>query len=136
MNLHELTVDEVIKINQISIQLNNTRNGTNEAHNLIRPDVLESAIGGIFIQLGNGYANLPIEKMAGLLLARISQSQAFENGNKRKALMSMLVFLETHGLKIKCDKNDMMTILHGLANKNKTEEDAIQFVMDNIIPTT
>lgn len=77
--------------------------------------------------------------MAGMLLYRIAQRQAFENGNKRTALLTCVFFLHNHGLKLRVDMNEVYSLLNGFATGTdgtpvKTEEDAIQYVFDNVMP--
>ena len=141
MKIQELTIDEVVNCNRKAIADKNRRDPNSaESHNLIRRSDLESAIRGVFYQSINGYENLPIEKMAGLLLYKVSQRQAFENGNKRTAFLAVNVFLWKHGLQLRCRTDEVVSLLHGFATQTdgspptKTEIDAVQFIFDNVMP--
>lgn len=135
MNITELTLNEVIGFNRRAILDGNRRDpARREQHNLIRTDVLQSALAGIFFQSGQGYMNLPVEKMAALLLCRISQGQAFENGNKRTAVLSAYFFLWNHGLKLKVQTDEIVSLLWDLANKVKNEDDVFNFILNNVFP--
>jgi len=70
--------------------------------------------------------------MAGLLISRISQGQFFINGNKRTAVNSCWAFLYNNGFGITLDINQVYSLLIGIANHNKTEKDAIDWVCSNI----
>ena len=143
MNIKEMTVDQISGFNQRAIEEKKRKDPTcQENHNLVRSGDLSGALGSIFYQSINGYNNLPIEKMAGMLLYRVSQRQAFENGNKRTALLSCVFFLQNHGLNLRIDMNEVFSLLSGFATgadgapPAKTEEDAIQYVFDNVMPRT
>lgn len=141
MNIKEMTVDQVSGLNRRAIEDKKKRDPTcKENHNLVRPGDLSSALGSIFYQSVKGYHNLPVEKMAGMLLYRISQRQAFENGNKRTALLTCGFFLHNHGLKLRVDTNALYSLLNGFATgadgtpPTNDEQDAIQYVFDNVMP--
>jgi len=139
MKIVEMTTDEISGFNKRAIEHRNKRiSASSECHNLIRRGDLESALGSIFFQSIPGYINLPVEKMAGLLLYRISQRQAFENGNKRTAVLACVFFLQNHGLKLHINNDEIMSLIHGFATgvdgsaPIKNEDDAIQYIFANI----
>ena len=129
----ELTSTEVAGFNRITIEMLNKRLGTKEQHILVRPSDLESCIHGIFARdfYGN-YYNAPLEKMAALLLMRISQGQFFVNGNKRTAVNCCWAFLRNNGFGITLEVNEVHSLLIGIANRTKTEQDALAWVCNNI----
>lgn len=141
MKIIELTVEEVIGFNRKVIAEKQRRDpNCQEQHNLIRRHDLESAVKSVFHQSENGYIHLPIEKMAGKLLYKIAQRQAFENGNKRTAVLATYAFLFNHGLQLRTRLDDVVSLLNGFATMSgaatpeKTEEDAIQFIFDHVMP--
>lgn len=141
MKIIELTVEEVIGFNRKVIADKRRRDlSCQEQHNLIRRHDLESAVGSVFHQSAHGYVHLPIEKMAGKLLFKIAQRQAFENGNKRTAILAAYAFLFNHGLQLRTRLDDVLSLMNGFAimpgatAPEKTEEDAIQFIFDHVIP--
>ena len=142
MNIIELTVDEVIGFNRKAIEKQRQKDpNCQEQHRVIRKNDLEGAIRSVFYQSQNGYVNLPIEKMAGLLLHKIAQRQAFENGNKRTAVIAVFAFLKNHGLQPRLKVDEAMSLINGFAvqpgatQPEKTEEDAIQYIFDNVMPS-
>ena len=80
--------------------------------------------------------------MAGLLLYRIAQGQFFLDANKRTALIAMVVFLGNNGHKIRIERGVVNDLMWGFAppeddpgkGPKYKQEDAIQFVFDNILP--
>jgi prophage maintenance system killer protein len=97
-------------------------------------------LGAIFHQGLSGYVHLPLEKMAGLLLHRISQGQYFFDGNKRTGVLACAIFLQNHGLQLKLDRVQVAELVWGFAAPmdgslaKYGEDDAIQFVFDNVLP--
>jgi prophage maintenance system killer protein len=81
-----------------------------------------------------------VEKMAGLLLHRIAEGQFFIDGNKRTAVAAAAIFLKNHGLDLRLDRAVVSNLVWGFAKglggvpAKYTEEDAIQFVFDNVLP--
>ena len=82
----------------------------------------------------------PLEKMAGLLLYRIAQGQFFLDGNKRTAVVAATIFLCNHGLLLRLDRptvNDLMcgfAVGEGGVPAKYRDQDAVQFVFDNVMP--
>jgi death-on-curing family protein len=73
-------------------------------------------VGAIFYRDSSGtYLNLPIEKIAALLLYRVAQGQCFANGNKRTALLSCYFFLFNNGFTFRIDRGEMNDLLWGFA---------------------
>lgn len=51
-----------------------------------------------------------VESSAAALIYSISQNHPFHNGNKRTSLVSMLVFLDRHNFRLKCDDNELFKL--------------------------
>lgn len=139
--LIEITADQIIGLNRKALEAHKKKYPSSQLlHQIVRPNDLASCIGGIFYQTAAGYAHLPIEKMAGLILYRVAQGQFFADGNKRTGLLSMWYFLENNGYKIHIDRAEVGELMWGFApDEDKpvsppkyTEADAIQFVFNNI----
>lgn len=137
-SLVEISVGQVSGVNRSVIEMMNSWNPKNKENHFLRDlNGLDSCLNGIFYQTHEqGYINLPIEKMAGLLLYRIAQGQYFENGNKRTALVSTRVFLKNNGHDIKYTKKQMSDLLWGVAvppgKPRYNETDSIKFCEKNI----
>ena len=134
-SLLELSLQEVIGMNKKEIERFNLKNNEKQLHNIRDIDGLKSCLGGIFMRDISGYYyHLPIEKMAGLLLYRISQGQYFTDGNKRTSVLCMIFFLYNNGYNIKIDNDKIEALLWGFASKKNTDKDSIQYVEDNLYP--
>lgn len=137
----ELRTEEVIGLNRRVIEFARREDpACKQLHGVRSQAGLSGCVGGVFYQTGGaGYINLPLEKMAGLLLFRIAQGQFFLDGNKRTAFYSMVVFLGNNGNNVRTEQSVLSDLIWGFATgpngKPKyTEDDAVQFVFDNIIP--
>jgi death-on-curing family protein len=114
-----------------------------ETHRLIDEPKLEARLGSIFFRDSRGtYLNLPIEKIAGLILYRIAEGQCFENGNKRTAVLSSYFFLYNNGYDLQFKQDEMNELIWGFAQDPKdslaprkyNEDDAISFIEDRLVP--
>lgn len=140
--LVELTTDQIVGFNKRAI-LDAKRKDPNcqEFHTLVKPNDLQSLIGGVFYRDSHGaYLNLPIEKLAALLLHRIAQIQCFANGNKRTALLSCVFFLYNNGYLLKIDRGRVNDLLWGFAKDMNNPsaparynaDDAQRYIEDNL----
>ena len=103
--LNPLTPEQVIGINErVILDAHRKDPACKQRHVVVRDADLRSCIGAIFYQGASGYAHLPLEKMAGLLLYRIAQGQFFLDGNKRTAVVATTIFLRNHGLAPRLDR--------------------------------
>lgn len=65
-----------------------------------------------------------IESAAAAIMYSICQNHCFYNGNKRTALVSMLVFLDRHNISVQCDEDELFKMALSLAD-HKLEVDNI-----------
>jgi hypothetical protein len=143
VTVNELTATQVTGMNRRAIENANARiPGCQQQHRLVRSGDLDGCLAGIFYQSATGYMHLPLEKMAGLLLHRIAEGQFFFDGNKRTALAATLIFLQNHGLKLRLPGDEIDQLLWGFAKGSDGspakygEDDAVKFILDNILPRT
>lgn len=119
INLIELTYDQVVGFNKKAIADRHAHDPTSkEIHSISAAGQgkLLGCLGGIFARNFQGtYYHLPIENIAALVLYRIAEAQAFENGNKRTALLSCYFFLYNNGYNLKIDKGRVNDLLWGFA---------------------
>ena len=126
-NLLELDYQEVIGLNKNVTKIYNIKNNSNQPHVLVKQNELKSCLAGIFARDFIGtYYNIPIEKMAGLLLYRIAQGQFFMDGNKRTAILSMKFFLFNNGINILIKGKELEELTWGFAVKKYNDIDSIQ----------
>lgn len=141
INLIEITTDEVVLWHDFVIQNSNIEFGTTEDSHCRDMKGLDGCIQGVFQGssfVKNGYLNLPIEKMAGLLLYRIAEGQYFVNGNKRIALVATETFLKKNGYGLSYDDQEVSDLIISFAQPmnsitpRKTESDSIRFIEDSL----
>lgn len=140
--LAEITTAQIIGLNRTVIAEARSKDPKcKQQHRVNDRNKLEARVSSIFQQLnGIGYVHLPIEKMAGLLLYRIAEAQAFEDGNKRTALISMVAFLHNNGHRIRIHRQTVNDLIWGFAvpmtggSAKYNESDSIQYIFDNILP--
>lgn len=141
ISLYEMAFDHVVGVNRSVIFRGNSDLGLSETHGVRNPSGLKGCLAGIFYQdTTQGYLNLPIEKMAGLMLYRISEGQFFINGNKRTALISTKYFLGNNGYGISYNEQEMSDLLWGFAKPigkpgvpaKYSEVDSINFVTSRV----
>jgi len=96
------------------------------------PNALESCLKTPFARFGNRdlYRGL-IEKSA-ILLYLMIKNHPFQNGNKRVAIMTLLVFLSENGKWIQMSQNDLYHFAVGIAKSRPTSRDK---VLENIRAT-
>ena len=141
--LQELTADQVDGINaRVIIDMRRKDTACQQKHVLVNSAGLQSCLGGVFYQSVQGYAHIPLEKIAGMLLYRLAQGQYFLDGNKRTAIASCFYFLANNGHSLRTDRKTVNDLLWGFARSEVDPSaparydigDAIQFVFDNITP--
>lgn len=144
INLIELTYPQVVGFNQKAIADRRAQDPTSkEVHSISGAGEakLLGRLGGIFARNFHGvYYHLPIENIAALILYRIAEAQAFENGNKRTALLSCYFFLYNNGYNLKIDKGRINDLLWGFARDENdpskppryNESHALEYIHDNI----
>ena len=92
--LQRLSEDEVLTVRRRMAQLNIATQDAFGATEPLKPGVLGSAVYRQYTSAGGVYKYTRAEEIAANLFYGIALAHAFENGNKRTALLSMLAFLE------------------------------------------
>lgn len=120
--LNHITKEEVLKIYDELVE------DFREYHDPISPagirDValLESALFHPTTAFA-GVSKYPTAQTAGAaLMYAISSNHAFHNGNKRTAMVAMLVFLDRHGLMLTCSEDELFQIAIKLADHKLAEQ--------------
>lgn len=85
-------------------------------------DLLESAL--FHSQTGyEGHVKYPtVESVGAALMYALSNNHAFHNGNKRTAMVSMLVLLDRHNICLTCTEDDLFKISIQLADHTLVDE--------------
>jgi death-on-curing family protein len=73
--------------------------------------LLESAAGRPATSLGDTCKYSTVESAAAALLHSLVQNHPFHNGNKRSALVSMLVFLDRHGFVLESSQDELFKFM-------------------------
>ena len=81
------------------------------------------------------YGEDDIVTLAALLLLGIAQNHPFEQGNKRSALLSALIFLEINGYRFEVDDHVFLAeLIRGAVAKEVSETDFISIIRTFIVP--
>ncbi len=86
--------------------------------------LLASAVFHPHTALGESHKYPTVEMSAAAMLHAIVHNHPFHNGNKRTALVSMLVFLDKNGLIITCDEDEIFRIVLRLGKHGLVASDA------------
>lgn len=68
------------------------------------------------------YPGLPSK--ASVLFWRLVRAHGFSDGNKRVALLGLLLYLELHGARLRADDDELYTLTMGVANDFSQEQTA------------
>lgn len=141
-SLVELTFEQIVGFNKRTILDSILKDpSSQEFHAVVKPNDLHSLLAGVFYRDSQGtYLNLPIEKLAALLLYRVAQVQCFANGNKRTALLTCYFFIFNNGFLLRIDRAKVNNLLWGfakdmdnpLAGPRYNVDDAQRYVEENL----
>jgi len=117
-----LTVEEVVLLHKKVIALTG---GSSSVRDL---GLLESAVLGCY-QSFSGQEIYPtvIEKAAGLACA-ICNNHAFVDGNKRVAVLSMLVFLRANDINLAYAQNELVSLGQKIATGTTKHSDVVAWI--------
>ena len=90
------------------------------------PDLLASAAARPQTWLGGSFKYPTAEMAAAALLHSLTLNHAFHNGNKRAALVSMLVFLDRNDVALTADEPEVLKLVVGVARRSLVPSDASQ----------
>lgn len=99
MDIHYLTVQEIIAINIAMIQ----KYSPSEQIGVLNQSLLESAVYRLQQSAFGEDANHTIIEKAAALFEALGQNHPFQNANKRTAFTAMVVFLRYNGCLFKMD---------------------------------
>ncbi len=94
-------------------------------------DLLESAIFHPTTSYDYDYKYPTAETAGAALMYALTHNHAFHNGNKRTAMVAMLVFLDRHNIFLTCDEDDLFKVSLKLADHKLVDE--IYLYMDSEI---
>ncbi len=92
-----------------------------EPSGLKNPSLLDSALFHATTSYEDKFKYPTIESAAAALMYALSHNHAFHNGNKRTAMVAMLVFLDRHNTSLLCDEDELFRISLKLADHKLVE---------------
>jgi death-on-curing protein len=113
-----LTFTEALLIHELLIEMFGGMRGVNE-HGFGK---LEAALAAPDVSMFGEdlYADLPSKAAA--LFYRLVRTHAFADGNKRVALVGLLMYLERNGLQLEADENELYEFTMAGANEAQQHE--------------
>jgi death-on-curing protein len=94
LTLKTISANDIVEINKMIC------NEQGQEANVLSFDRVESALHSAFYPGTPPYVHGGVAKLAGALLFYICSAHAFQDGNKRTAVVSALMFLNSNGWKI------------------------------------
>lgn len=107
---------EVVKIyDELVKDFNNGKDPISPA-GVKNEHLLESALFHSQTSFENIYKYPTVESSGAALMYSLSNNHAFHNGNKRTAMVTMLVFLDKHNFSLNCSENELFKISTDIAD--------------------
>ena len=127
--IHFLSVDEVISIQAETAAIEGGDSGLRDA------GLLESAVAMPMASYGGHYLHPDVPAMAAAYLFHICQANAFVDGNKRTAVLAMIVFIRANHWEINASRKELLDITLQVAQSTISKDDLIQWVRSMTKPT-
>lgn len=89
------------------------------------PNILESCLGAPFQTFGKRYLYRTFEEKAAILFYLLIKNHPFENGNKRVAVTSLLVFLHINGYWLETAPDELYRIAVWVAESLPIAKDGV-----------
>ena len=105
-----LTIEEILKLHERTIEVHGGKAGIRDL------GLLESAV----LRCQSGYYS-SLSEQAASLLQSLCMNHCFIDGNKRVALLAMVVFLKMNGYDLKCRSKTMVNFIIEKVIKSKID---------------
>lgn len=128
MVIYFLSVEDILEIHADQIKRYGGRLGVRDQN------LLESAIAQPSTRFNGQYLYKSLHDKAAVYLFHICQNHPFIDGNKRVALVSMLVFLDLNGESMDYGEKDLENLTLAVATGKMTKENIVKFLIKNEIP--
>lgn len=92
------------------------------AGRLVRRDLLESAVAAPFAGFGGCEAYPTLIEKAARLAYGIAEAQAYEDGNKRLAWLSTVVFLEINDVVVEAEQDEAAYVIRAVGTRDERDE--------------
>jgi death-on-curing family protein len=106
-DLQMLTEAEVLAIHEALVEDFRRAEDPIEPAGLRSPDLLSSAVMRPATAIGDEQKYPTVEMAAAALFHSVIHNHPFHNGNKRTALVSLLVFLDENGMMLTCEEDEL-----------------------------
>lgn len=117
MILH-LTEDQILEIHREALE-------NDEPHGVLDFDALSACVS----RPQNGYF-VTVYECAAALLAGLAQRHVFQQGNKRTAWMSCVVFLEMNHVEITCDDDEAIEFVLWVVLQKPTVNEVAMWILE------
>lgn len=126
--MYRLSVEEVVYIHSEAVRRSGGSDGIRDM------GLLESAVNAPFQSFG-GYDVYPtIYEKAACLGFSLTQNHAFIDGNKRVAVLAVLMFLKGNGIEIECTEFELFSMFLKLAASEVTFDDLVSWLKNHASP--
>jgi prophage maintenance system killer protein len=139
----EISFEEIVRLNHLFVEAYNRWHPEAKIRHEVENSVaLHHCLQEIFHKdTERNYLNAPLEKMAGIILYRLSKRHFFLDGSRPTAFLATLVFLNTNGHGLNGKHLAASELIWGIApgegNKDQLplygEAEAIRYISDNIV---
>ena len=126
--MRKLTVKQIISMHTRLVMETGGSDGIRDE------GLLESAVNAPFQSFG-GYDVYPtIYEKAARLGFGLAQNHAFIDGNKRIAVLAMLMFLKGNNIEIDCTEFELFSVILKLASSEITFDDLVKWIKNHEVP--
>ena len=127
MNLQKINVIDVIDINKYII---NNFGGT---FTILNEDLLEQSVNSPYQTFGGNDLYETVVDKAVQLCFSLCKNHCFEDGNKRTALVAMLVFLDMNGINVdNLNYSSLSLLINDVASSSKAKQDIYNWLISNL----
>ena len=126
--MRKLTVKQIISMHTRLVMETGGSDGIRDE------GLLESAVNAPFQSFG-GYDVYPtIYEKAARLGFGLALNHAFIDGNKRIAVLAMLMFLKGNNIEIDCTEFELFSVILKLASSEITFDDLVKWIQNHEVP--
>lgn len=123
--MKRLSKKQVIKIHSMLISQTGGSDGIRDE------GLLDSALNAPFQTFDGEYIYSTIKVKAAKLGYFLVKNHPFIDGNKRIGILVMITFLETNGIEVTCEDEELITLGLGLADGSIDDEDLLNWIIDH-----
>jgi len=121
--MKKINKEHILLLHQILIEYSGGTDGLRDA------GLLESAINMPFSTFDGADLYNTIQSKAAKLCFGLVKNHPFVDGNKRIGILSMLSFLESNGIRLKCSDDELIWLGLGLADGTISENEVLDFII-------